>query len=104
MIIKNKYHIKTWFSPALFLEKNCVFDNGAIDLHEHTYHKIVKNNLPSVVHRKYGPAITYEDGELVWFSNGSYYRNNGPTIKRHNNNVSWTFNGVFIQEEEYWNK
>ncbi len=54
--------------------------------------KVYRNNKGEI-YRRFGPAIIYHDGYLVWAINGQYHREDGPARLWPNGDQEWWLNG-----------
>ena len=42
-----------------------------------------------------------KNGDICWYKEGLFYRENGPTIERDDGSKEWFLNGIEYTEEEY---
>ena len=69
--------------------------------------------LNKLLHREYGPAVEYDNGEKHWYKNGKRHRENGPACEYASGDKIWCKNGKWHREDgpavewvngrkEYW--
>ena len=51
------------------------------------------------LHRKYGPAVIYSNGDKEWWFNGERHRLDGPAVEYSNGNKIWFEYGRFIKRK-----
>ena len=83
---------QTWFSKICYMEKQSF--SG--------YEKYYKNNK---IHRKIGPAETFNGEAWYWSNDDKYHRIDGPSIIEDSLKQIkfWFINDVQFAEEKYWN-
>ena len=46
-------------------------------------------NARGELHRRFGPAVEYRDGNRVWYQNGQMHREHGPAIEYSDGSRAW---------------
>ena len=52
------------------------------------------------IHRRFGPAIEYTNGDLRWYKDGDPHRDDDHAIKQTNGMNSYIFHGVLLETKE----
>ena len=68
------------------------------------YYKLYKNGdiywyINDRFHREDGPAIEYANGNKSWYLNGKLHREDGPAIEDADGHKSWYLNGKLHRED-----
>ena len=61
---------------------------------------IYRNSLGQL-HRQYGPAIEWADGDKSWYLNNKRHRTDGPAVECANGDMHWCLDGKQMTEEEF---
>lgn len=57
------------------------------------------------LHRNFGPAVIFPNGNQCWYNHGKLHRLDGPAVIAKNGNQYWYINGKYYStEEDYWKK
>ena len=55
-----------------------------------------KDPEKQILHRRDGPAVIYEDGDVEYWQNGRMHRLDGPAIEWSDGSKEWIINGIVI--------
>lgn len=58
-----------------------------------------KNKEMTILHREDGPAISYRDGDKLWYINGQPHREDGPAIEHASGAKNWYKHGKRHRED-----
>ena len=53
------------------------------------------------MHREHGPAVEYSDGDRIWYQNGQRHRIDGPAVEYSDGGRAWYINGKVLTEAEW---
>lgn len=74
------------------LSLRCVTRVGATEYRNH-------DNL---LHRRYGPAVVWDDGSELWFFDGLQHRTGGAAVCRPDGSLKYYLHGKEYPETSYW--
>lgn len=58
-------------------------------------------NHENKLHRVFGPAAIYADGDKMWYLNGERHRTDGPAIEWASGIKFWYLNGIELTEPSF---
>ena len=70
-----------------------LFELLSLECHVDSYGDVYYYNALGQLHREYGPAVEYSDGDREWRQNGQLHRLDGPAVERPNGYRVWWQNG-----------
>jgi beta-glucanase (GH16 family) len=78
-----------------------LFEALALDRRADEYDTVRYFNAQGQLHRVYGPAVEYADGEKVWCQNGQLHRLDGPAVEWTGGSCAWFIDGNEFTEAEW---
>jgi hypothetical protein len=78
-----------------------LFEALALDCRVDEYGTVRYYNALGQMHRVYGPAVEYADGEKVWCQNGLRHRVDGPAIEYPDGTYEWWLNGRRLSQAQW---
>ena len=78
-----------------------LFEALALECRADEYDTVRYFNAQGQLHRVYGPAVEYADGEKVWCQNGQLHRLDGPAVEWTGGSCAWFIDGNEFTEAEW---
>ena len=75
------------------LSEEVLFELLSLECHVDSDGTVRYYNSLGQLHREYGPAVEYSDGDREWWQNGQLHRLDGPAVEYSDGGREWWQNG-----------